>query len=311
MTVHQAETPTPEKADTLPLRVVTLAQLSAGGAWQMALPHARTDHLLVWITRGQGRAMIRGLRRGLGTNNVLYLPPGAQFALELGSQCFGQAIVIEDGNHPLLPTSSQHLRIRDVTAQGELSSIVEMLQREVSTVRPLQAEALLAKFNLAAVWLRRQMLAMHDEGDKVSPALQGRETAGQRLSRRFADLLEENFRSGRNMADYAEMLDVTPTHLTRVCRENAGLTAADMITQRVLHEARLLLAQPTPPVQNVASHLGFGSAAYFTRFIQQHTGQAPTALRRDAQPETKPKTPPSGPAGPAGRPMFRHSGGMS
>lgn len=288
----------------LPLRVLTLAQMAPLGSWQSSLPHSRPEHLFIWITRGQGRAMIRGLRRGIGTNNVLYLPPGTQFSLEIGAQCFGQVILIDDGDHRLLPTSAQHLRVRDVVAQGELSSIVEMIQREQAHPQALQAEALVAKFNLAAVWLRRQMLAMLEEGDRVSPALQGRETAGQRLCRRFSDLLEQEFRSGRSMAEYAEMLDVTPTHLTRVLRDNSGITAADLITQRVLHEARQLLALPNPPVQNVASHLGFGSAAYFTRFIQNHTGQTPSALRRGAKGDGKPRVQTS--AGP----QFRHRGGV-
>ena len=288
----------------LPLRVMTLAQMSPLGPWQASLPHARPEHLFIWITRGQGRALIRGLRRGIGANNVLYLPPGTQFALETGPQCFGQAFLVEDGDHRLLPTSAQHLRIRDVTAQGELSAIVEMIQREQTQVQALQAEALVAKFNLVAVWLRRQMLVMLEEGDRVSPALIGRETAGQRLSRRFADLLEREFRMGRTMADFAAELEVTPTHLTRVCRENAGITAADMITQRVLHEARQLLAQPVPTVQKVASHLGFGSAAYFTRFIQNHTGLTPSALRRGDKPSTGIRSEPR----PA--PQFRHRGGL-
>ncbi|WP_323764688.1 AraC family transcriptional regulator [Marinovum sp.] len=293
----------PVEPPVLPLQVATLAQLAPRGAWQASLPHGRDDHLLVWITRGQGRAMIRGIRRGIGANNVLYLPRGTQFALETGAQCFGQAIVIEAGDYPLLPDEPQHLRMRDVVAQGELTGIFEMLQRELGAPQPLQAEALVARFNLAAVWLRRQMLAMLEAGDKVSPALMGRETAGQRLSRRFADLLEAEYRSGRNMADYAEMLEVTPTHLTRVCRDNAGLTAAEMITQRVLHAARELLLRPEPPVQEVARHLGFGSAAYFSRFIQHHTGHAPSALRRAASGD--------GPARPrpAPGPLFRHHGG--
>lgn len=304
MTLQQSEyMAIADASRNLPLRVMTLAQMAPLGSWQASLPHSRPEHLFIWITRGQGRATIRGLRRGIGTNNVLYLPPGTQYSLEIGTQCFGQVLLLDDGDHRLLPTSAQHLRIRDVVAQGELSSIVEMIQREQAQTRALQAEALVAKFNLAAVWLRRQMLAMLEEGDRVSPALQGRETAGQRLCRRFSDLLEQEFRSGRSMAEYAEMLDVTPTHLTRVCRENAGITAADLITQRVLHEARQLLALPNPPVQNVASHLGFGSAAYFTRFIQNHTGQTPSALRRGAKGDGKPRVQSSA------APQFRHRGG--
>lgn len=288
----------------LPVRSLTLAQMSPAGAWQANLPHSRHDHVFLWITKGQGRATIRGIRRGIGINNVLYLPPNTVFSLDAGAQCFGQAILVGDIDLPYLPGEAQHLRIRDVTAQGELSGLVEAIQREQLLTQPLQAEALLTKFTLVAVWLRRQMLAMLDDGDKVSPALQSRETAGQRLVRRFADLLAAEFRSGRSMADYAALLDVTPTHLTRVCRENAGLTAADMITGRVLHEARSLLMQPEPAVQNIAHHLGFRSAAYFTRFIQNHTGHSPSALRRAALGVTKTK------ANASRVPVFRHQPGI-
>lgn len=177
MTDRPPEPPDPQ-TPALPLRVVTLAQMTPRGAWQASLPHGRHDHLLLWITRGQGRATIRGIRRGIGVNNVLYLPRGTQFSMETGPQCFGQAILIEAGDYPLLPDESQHLRMRDVQAQGELSGIFEMLQRELASKQPLQAEALIARFNLAAVWLRRQMLAMHEPGDRISPALGGRRTAG-------------------------------------------------------------------------------------------------------------------------------------
>lgn len=296
--------PVGDSQSDLPLQSLTLAQLSPAGAWQVALPHTRDQHLFLWITKGQGRAVIRGIRRGIGINNVIYLPPGTLFSLDAGAQCFGQAILVDDINLPYLPSEPQHLRIRDVAAQGELAGLVESVQREQLLPQPLQAEALLTKFTLITVWLRRQMLAMLDQGDKVSPALQSRETAGQRLVRRFSDLLAEDFRSGQSMADYAEQLDVTPTHLTRVCRENAGMTSADMITKRVLHEARHLLMQPQPAIQNIAHHLGFGSAAYFTRFIQNHTGQSPTALRRAALGTATKSSPGSR------IPMFRHRPGI-
>ena len=82
------------------------------------------------------------------------------------------------------------------------------------------------------------------------------------------------------MADYAETLDVTPTHLTRAVKSATGKTAADLVTERVLHEARVLLSETQQPARQIAAYLGFGSAAYFTRFIQQHTGLTPSKLRK-------------------------------
>mgnify|MGYP000047051284 CR=1 FL=1 len=51
----------------------------------------------------------------------------------------------------------------------------------------------------------------------------------------------------------------------------AGLTAADLITQRVLYAARDMLESGDLPIRLIADMLGFSSAAYFTRFIQNQT----------------------------------------
>ena len=81
------------------------------------------------------------------------------------------------------------------------------------------------------------------------------------------------------MADYATALGVTPTHLSRAVKAATGKTAADLLAERTLHAARALLMETDATAQSIAKFLGFGSAAYFTRFIQQHTGHTPSKLR--------------------------------
>ncbi|WP_254796903.1 helix-turn-helix transcriptional regulator [Sulfitobacter albidus] len=81
------------------------------------------------------------------------------------------------------------------------------------------------------------------------------------------------------MSGYAEMLEVTPTHLARCVKAATGKTAAELLTERTLHAARVLLETSTHPACNISRHLGFGSPAYFTRFMQQHTGLTPRQLR--------------------------------
>jgi AraC-type DNA-binding domain-containing proteins len=110
-----------------------------------------------------------------------------------------------------------------------------------------------------------------------------RRNAAARLSKLYCDQLPQRFRSGASMAEYAATLGVTATHLTRAVKAATGKTAADLLTERVLAEARHLLIETRHPAQDIARHLGFGSAAYFTRFMQQHTGQPPSKLRGAAR----------------------------
>lgn len=254
------------------IQVCTLAQLSGGQDWRLQLAHDRPSHLLIWVTRGQGRMLFDGLRRGLGAHNALWIPAGSLFALDLGRQAIGQAVIIPDGTPLRLPEIPRHLRIRDVQVQNELTTLIEAAQREQIQARALYQDALEAHAALISVWLRRQILLEEHIPDP-------RNAAG-RLAKRFCDMIPKHYQSGAPMADYAQGLDVTPTHLTRTLKSATGRSAADLLTERSLYEARKLLIETQEPAQNIASHLGFGSAAYFTRFIQHHTGMTPGKLRR-------------------------------
>lgn len=255
----------------LDIRVQTLAQLQRGGDWRLRLPHDLPHHLLVWITRGQGLMLLDGVRRGLGAHNAIFVPSGTLFAMELGRQSVLQAVVLPEDTPVSLPAIPRHLRIRDVQPQGELTALIDAAAREDLARRPLRADAMAAHAALISVWLRRQILL-----DEHQPR---RRNAAERLSAAFCARVSQRYTSGATMADYAAHLGVTPTHLTRAVKAATGRTAADLLADRVLHEARRLLIETPEPAQNIARYLGFGSAAYFTRFIQRHTGHPPSKLR--------------------------------
>lgn len=251
-------------------RSLTLAQMSRGAQWRLDLAHPAETTMMIWVTKGQGRATIRGIRRGIGIHNLLFVPRGCLMSLWPGPQGFGQVVMLPSEAGLGLPAEPVHLRIRDVGAQAEFTSLLEAMQREQQHSRPYQDEALTAHAQLMSIWMRRHMGVDDDMPSSGASA---------RLVRAYAALIERDLTRAQGVADYAAALGVTPTHLTRACREAAGCTAANLLTQARLHAARSLLARGDIAVQDVADHLGFSSAAYFTRFIQRHTGKTPSALK--------------------------------
>ncbi|SHJ26395.1 AraC family transcriptional regulator, transcriptional activator of pobA [Shimia gijangensis] len=257
------------------IQVMTLAQMTHGGLWQLEQLHVRDHHLFLWITRGQGRLLLHGLRRGFGAHNAIFIPAGKLASIEVGRHIQGQALIIPNNGRVQLPDRTQQLRLQDGLAQAELTGLFDDLRRELHEDRPFVNESLTAIASLVSIWLRRQMQI------QGAPPLA---SAAERIVRRFCDILSDNFQSGRPMQDYAEDLGITPTHLTRVSRQCSGLTAADMVSQVVQHKARIMLTQTDLPINEIADKLGFGSAAYFTRFSQQHFGAAPSQVRKTAAP---------------------------
>lgn len=255
-------------------RILTLTQWAGGAGWALELQHSDSSNALIWQTRGQGRCVIEGVRRGISVHTALAIPAGTPFSLELGKQSFGLVCLVPTAGPLLMPDRYTLLRIREVQAQAELTGILDALQREQNAARPFMDEALTAHGALLTVWLRRAMIEADDEAERPGAAI--------RLVRAYAALIERDHTTGKPMAEYARALGVTPTHLTRVCRDCSGQTAAALLTERSLHAARTALERGDAPITRIAAMLGFNSAGYFSRFIQHHTGLSPSALRKAA-----------------------------
>jgi AraC family transcriptional activator of pobA len=257
--------------------VGSLAQLARRGRWHAALPHTRPVHLLVWVTRGQIRALCDGARHGIGLNTALFVPAGALVALDLDRQVFGQAVTLPAGAPSSglgCPDRPAPVRLRTVAAQTSLAGLVDALAAEIDSDLPHRSAALAAHAALMAVWLHRQIRAEAD--------LRPRDSAARRLCRAYFERLAPAQAGKTTMAAHADALGVTPTHLSRVCRRETGRTAAGLLADRMEHAARCDLVATDRPIGDIARRLGFASPAGFSRFLHQRTGVSPTALRRTA-----------------------------
>jgi AraC-like DNA-binding protein len=253
-------------------RLVAIPRLAAGGRWRVEAMRSISEPMLLWFTKGQGRITIAGVTRGYTAHNAIFIPAGVMHGFEVGAQVFGTAVFFGRDSGLVLPSAPQHLRIRETSVQQELNVTLDMIGREMESTSPGHDRAAYHHLGLLGVWLERQVARV--AADAPAP------DATRRLVARYAALLEQEFRSGMGVGDFAGALGVTPTHLTRCCKQTCGRPASALLHDRVLFEARKLLTETDMPVGRIASSLGFTSPAYFTRSFQHMTGTSPSAFRR-------------------------------
>ncbi|NUB43388.1 helix-turn-helix transcriptional regulator [Fertoebacter nigrum] len=254
------------------LRLVAIPRLAAGGRWRVEAMRSISEPMLLWFTKGQGRITVAGVTRGYTANNALFIPAGVMHGFEVGPQVFGTAVFFGRDCDVTLPAAPQHLRIREVSVQQELNLILDHIGREMDSDSPAHDRATRHYLGLLGVWVERQVARA--AADAPPP------DATRRLVVRFAALLERDFRSGMGVADFAAQLGVTPTHLTRCCKQTCGRPASALLHDRLIFEARKMLSETDMPVGRIADSLGFTSPAYFTRAFQHMTGKSPSAFRR-------------------------------
>lgn len=259
-----------DPTSTPPLGVTSLARLAGPDRRELALAHDRPEHLLIWITRGQGVALLDGTRRGIGPHHALFVPARHLMALDPGRNGLGLVLRIPPDSSLTLPARPCHLRPLDVATQAELTALFEAMQREQDADRPLRDEAMQAQAELAAIWLRRHVR---------TNAIHLPDTAATELSRAYCAQVAARYHDPGGVARHAAILGVSPTHLGRACREQTGRTAAVLLAERIEYAARRLITATDVPFTEIARHLGFSGAAAFSRFVRRQTGSSPSALR--------------------------------
>jgi len=137
--------------------------------------------------------------------------------------------------------------------------------------------------------LRNYVLELIHYGQKLQPAtsLYPLHTASARVSSLFIELLERQFPiesphqklSLRTAKDYADRLAVHVNHLNKVLKENTGKTTTELISGRIVQEAKILLKQTDWNISEISYCLGFEQVAHFSNFFRKQTALAPVNFR--------------------------------
>jgi AraC family transcriptional regulator, transcriptional activator of pobA len=102
------------------------------------------------------------------------------------------------------------------------------------------------------------------------------------LVTRFQQLLEQHYLTKQSIKEYAAMLHVSPNHLSQVVSSSLGHKASNLITDRVLLEAKKLLRYSDLSIAEIGDYLGFSEPTHFTRFFKRNTDVKPLEYRQQA-----------------------------
>jgi len=78
----------------------------------------------------------------------------------------------------------------------------------------------------------------------------------------------------------ADQLFISPRYLSDVLNQETGKTALELIHIFLISEAKNLLRLGEKGVAEIAYHLGFENASYFTKLFKKQTGMRPLEFRK-------------------------------
>ncbi|SNS06836.1 helix-turn-helix domain-containing protein [Hymenobacter mucosus] len=264
-----------------------------------ALAYGRRDYYKISLTTGRGRY-------NYATRGVLIEQPALVFSNPLipysweplseeqgGYLClFTEGFMAESDpavrlqESPLFRLGSDPIYLVDAAQYAALSQLFEQM------VQQLQAGA---AYRPQVV--RQCLHQVLDYALHLPPptTYYQHPNAAARVASLFQELLNRQFPIAspthtlqlRTPGDFARYLSVHVNHLNRAVRECTGQTTSGLIAERVVHEAKALLATTEWSTADIAYALGFAYPTYFNNFFKKHTGMTPSAVRARSGPSAE------------------------
>lgn len=96
----------------------------------------------------------------------------------------------------------------------------------------------------------------------------------------FVDKIEHNFRLHHTVKFYTEELGVSYNLLNNCCKDNIGVTALNVINERIMMEAKRLLLFSEKRINEISQVLGFDEPSHFNVFFRKHMAMSPNRFRK-------------------------------
>ncbi|MER6785730.1 helix-turn-helix transcriptional regulator [Streptomyces sp. NPDC000658] len=246
-----------------------LRELNDGGT-------QRADfHVLAVVDAGHGTVTVDFLHHPLTERSAVWIPPGAVHRWDDIAGVVGHLVLF-------VPTAPVTLATRELVASPDLVAhrsvpdadwpFVEMARDhfllEVSAP-PENAPTELPQILLSALLAR--LRPPHAQARFTPPVFQ-----------LFRSSVEAHFREHHATGYYARTLGFAPRTLSRAVQQVTGRTAKAYIVDRIVLEAKRLLAHDRLTAARCAATLGFPDASNFSVFFRKATGMRPGAWQAAA-----------------------------
>lgn len=165
------------------------------------------------------------------------------------------------------------VRIGDAAAQT-FAQLTAQMTAELETGGLAQYEVLLSYLK---VWLITASRIKAAEGPDVAAAYSGHKEPF--ILQDLKDAIERDFRTKHSAADYASALNISLKALAKTTKAHFNKTVTELISGRIIIEAKRELYLTNKPVKEIAYELGYDDEYYFSRFFKKNAEVSPQGYR--------------------------------
>ena len=252
------------------------------------------DHLqrnnyysLIWVTKGKGKVKADFAGHHFEENSLLAFSPYQPFMLCVSEPIEGIAIHFHPDFYCI------HMHQKEVSCNGVLFNniyqppyvqvtqqaeqtfkmVIEQMKTEIQNAELAQYELLISYLKIFLITASRlkteQLEEMKSVPDSKEPV----------ILQSLKDAIELNFKTKHSAGNYAELLNISPKALAKLSKNYFNKTLTDLISERIIIEAKRELYLTNKTVKEIAYELGYDDEHYFSRFFKTNADVSPQIYR--------------------------------
>lgn len=234
---------------------------------------------IIFFSETSGSIWINDKKIEIGANSVVFLSPYQRHCYHIQSGCksFKFLIFKEDFLHDFL-TDKYFIYRLHYCYQNAMPPVLEVksdrMKQYFNLLDEIKQELNLTLTNVEPIlrsllyYLLSLLNRTYAEAYNL-PSIKVDNT----IAYRFKQLMEQNIRKKQRVADYAGLLGVSRVTLNKAVKSQFGLTATELLKNRMVLEIKEDLIGAQSPVKTIADRFGFSEPNHLMRFFKAQTGQ--------------------------------------
>jgi len=270
---------------SLQIEIVNLSNLYQQHREMITKPHRTGFYHIIWFEKDSVKHVVDFKNIDMTSNSLLFLNKDTVHIYDINSDTVGRAILfteeffcrnVEDAKY-LKTTILFHNLLSVVNLSLDESSIkitryFELLDAEIKSASGNFHELILQ--NLLHNLLLSAEQILKNQGFK-----EPEKGADLDYMVAFKELLEQNYKKQKRVTYYAKSIGLTEKRLNLATARILGKQPKHLIDERVMLEAKRLLAHSTDSVKEIGFQLGFNEPTNFIKFFRKHNTATPAEFR--------------------------------
>jgi AraC-like DNA-binding protein len=243
---------------------------------------------LIWVIAGSGKVKADFSEYELGPNCLFAFSPYQPFMFSTGSTLTGIALHF----HPdFFCIHKHHAEVAchgvlfnniyqppfvlvDENTASTLKMVLEQVKTEMQNPALAQHELLVSYLKIFLITASRLKADQQQEAQQSVAALKE-----PFILQNLKEAIEKDFKTKHSASDYASTLHISPKALAKITKKHFNKTLTDLISERIIIEAKRELYLTNKAIKEIAWELGYEDEYYFSRFFKTNADISPQVYR--------------------------------